>query len=174
MDVNVVDQPVFTGGDTCDRGVASNRHPRSVVGKMFANHYDITNGEFIVAVKAGPGDQSPEWKIRIPFTIPRSRIDDVQVRDSAAYRAFRVGHRRAFAAQRKVFTTPHSHRRQKASQHISVYQKETTLPKRRCPRRDKPARDNGAKARGKPNDAPTTKPWPCVKTMLAADALGER
>ena len=105
MDVNVVDQAVFTGGDTCDRGVASNRRPRSVVGKMFANHYDITNGEFIVAVKAGPGDQSPEWKIGIPFTIPRSRIDDVQVRDSAAYRAFRVGHRRAFAAQRKVFTT---------------------------------------------------------------------
>ena len=33
-----------------------------------------------------------------------------------------------------------SHRSQQASQHKTVYQKETTLPKRRCPRRDKPNR----------------------------------
>ena len=57
-------------------------------------------------------------------------------------------------------------RSQKSSQYRRVYQKETTLPKRRCPRRRKPTRDNGAKVRGKPYDAPTTKPWPCVKTML--------
>ena len=44
--------------------------------------------------------------------------------------------------------------------------KEHALPKRRCPRRGKPKRDNGAKERGKPIDAPRTKPWPCVKTML--------
>ena len=31
-------------------------------------------------------------------------------------------------------------RRQKASQHQSVYQKQTALPKRRCPRRGKPKR----------------------------------
>ena len=37
-----------------------------------------------------------------------------------------------------------SRRSQKPSQHNSVYQKEPTLPKRRCPRRCKPMRDNGA------------------------------
>ena len=57
-------------------------------------------------------------------------------------------------------------RSQLASQHQTVYQKESRLPKRRCPRRGKPARHNGANKRGKPNDAPTTKPWPCVKNML--------
>ena len=63
-------------------------------------------------------------------------------------------------------------RSQKASQHTSVYQKETTLPKRRCPRRCKPTRDNGAKDLGKPNDTPRTKPWPCVKTMLCDRIIG--
>ena len=60
-----------------------------------------------------------------------------------------------------------SHRSQQVSQHPTVYQKETALPKRRCPRRGKPKRHNGAIARGKPNGAPRTKPWPCVKIMLA-------
>ena len=58
-------------------------------------------------------------------------------------------------------------RSQKASQHKTVYQEEATLPKRRCPRRCKPARDNGANEHDKPNDAPGTKPWSCVKTMLS-------
>ena len=57
-------------------------------------------------------------------------------------------------------------RSQQTSQLQSVYQKEITLPKRRCPRRGKPKRDNEANEHGKPNDAPTTKPWLCVKTML--------
>ena len=35
-------------------------------------------------------------------------------------------------------------RSQQASQHGTAYQKEITLPKRRCPRRCKPERDNGA------------------------------
>ena len=60
---------------------------------------------------------------------------------------------------------------QQASQHKSFYQRISTLPKRPCPRRGKLTRDNGAKEHGKPNDAPTTKPRPCVKTMLSADAL---
>ena len=63
-----------------------------------------------------------------------------------------------------------SHRSQQASQHQSVYQKEKTLPKRRCPRRGKPERDNGANQFCKPNDASMTKPRPCVKPMLA-DAM---
>ena len=44
----------------------------------------------------------------------------------------------ASALQRKVFTTPHSHRSQKSSHYKTVYQKETALPKRRCPRHGKP------------------------------------
>ena len=60
-----------------------------------------------------------------------------------------------------------SHRSQQASQHQTVYQKDTTLPKRRCPRRCKPMNYNGAIEYRKPNDAPTTKPWPSVKNMLA-------
>ena len=63
-----------------------------------------------------------------------------------------------------------SHRSQQASQHQLVYQKEITLPKRRCPRRGKPTRDNGVNEIRKPNHAPKTKPRPCVKTMLAARA----
>ena len=60
-----------------------------------------------------------------------------------------------------------SHRSQQASQHQPVYQKETTLPKRRCPRRGKPKRVIEAINRGKSSDAQTTKPRLCVKTMLA-------
>ena len=67
-----------------------------------------------------------------------------------------------------------SHRSQQASQHSIVYQKETTLPKRRCPRRCKPICDNGANRRGKPNYAPTTKPGPCVKTMVYAVTPAKR
>ena len=59
-----------------------------------------------------------------------------------------------------------SPKRQQASQHQTVYQKDTTLPKRRCPRRCKPMNYNGAIEYRKPNDAPTTKPWPSVKNML--------
>ena len=59
-------------------------------------------------------------------------------------------------------------RSQKCSQHGAVYQKGITLPKRRCPRRCKPERDNGASEICKPSDAPRTKPRPCVKTMLCA------
>ena len=62
-------------------------------------------------------------------------------------------------------------RSQKSSQHKIVYQKENALPKRRCPRRCKPERDNGANEPCKPNDAPKTKPRPCVKTMLADTRL---
>ena len=57
-------------------------------------------------------------------------------------------------------------RSQQASQLRLVYQKETTLPKRRCPRRDKPKDVNKVSRRCKPNEAPTAKPRPCVKTML--------
>ena len=59
-----------------------------------------------------------------------------------------------------------SHRSQQASQHQTVYQKETMLPKRRCPRRCKPKHVFEASKQGKAKNAPMTKPWPCVKTML--------
>ena len=57
-------------------------------------------------------------------------------------------------------------RSQEMSQHGTVYQKEITLPKRRCPRRCKPKRANGANESCKPNDDLKTNPRPCVKTML--------
>ena len=44
--------------------------------------------------------------------------------------------------------------------------KKNTLPKRRCPRRCKPERDNGASGVSRPNIALTTKPRPRVKNML--------
>ena len=59
-----------------------------------------------------------------------------------------------------------SHRSQQTSQHQTVYQKEITLPKRRCPRRSKPKHIIEAVKRGKPSKSPTPKPRPCVKTML--------
>ena len=63
-----------------------------------------------------------------------------------------------------------SRRSQQASQHQTVYQKETTLPKRRCPRRGKPKHVTEAIKRGKPNNALIAKPRPCVKTMLSVTA----
>ena len=64
-----------------------------------------------------------------------------------------------------------SRRSQQASQHQAVYQKKPTLPKRRCPRRDKSKCLTEAIKRGKPNDAPTAKPRPCVKTMLCGKCV---
>ena len=81
--------------------------------------------------------------------------------------------KKRFVPTTEGFYDTASHRSQQVSQHQAVYQKETTLPKRRCPRRGKPKRATEVVKRRKPNDCPTTKPWPCVKTMLSDIELTE-
>ena len=46
--------------------------------------------------------------------------------------------KKRFVPTTEGFYDTASHRSQQVSQHQSVYQKETALPKRRCPRRYKP------------------------------------
>ena len=75
--------------------------------------------------------------------------------------------KKRFVPTTEGFYDTASRRSQQASHLDSVYQKEITLPKRRCPRRGILERDNGANRVCKPNDAPKTKPRPCVKTMLS-------
>ena len=80
--------------------------------------------------------------------------------------------KKRFVPTTEGFYDTASLRSQQASQHQTVYQKENTLPKRRCPRRGKSKHVTEAIKRGKPNDAPRTKPRPCVKTMLGDLTLG--
>ena len=78
---------------------------------------------------------------------------------------------RLYFRQRKVFTTPFLSEANKRRNTQQFTNKETTLPKRRCPRRGKPKHVTEAVKHRKPNDFPSTKPRPCVKNMLSADAL---
>ena len=81
MHVNVIDRAMFASRNTGNRPVATNRGPRSMIGKVLAHHYVVTNGQIIEAVVARASDKRVERKIRIPFAIPRFGINDIQVCD---------------------------------------------------------------------------------------------
>ena len=71
-------------------------------------------------------------------------VEVVEVNVTASKIEIVVAHLFSVGRVTEGFYDTASHRSQQASQHQTAYQKESTLPKRRCPRRGKPKRVNEA------------------------------